>query len=171
MLEFSGNIFHVNCDAICITTNGFTKSNGEAVMGKGCAKEAANLVPTLPALLGKHLRNKGNVVGILHTQNHVKLLNFPVKPITAICTTYCDNVVRHMQNKFRVGDSVPGWACVADIEIIRQSAQKLVEITDRWGWEKVVLPRPGCGAGELNWTEVKPVLDKILDDRFIAMTF
>jgi hypothetical protein len=36
----------------------------------------------------------------------------------------------------------------------------------------VVLPRPGCGAGELDWTRfVRPALTALLDDRFVAITF
>ena len=39
------------------------------------------------------------------------------------------------------------------------------------GWSKVLIPRPGCGYGELNWQDIKPLLESILDDRFISVTF
>lgn len=38
--EVVGNMWAIPADAYCITTNGFVKKNGEAVMGAGCAKEA-----------------------------------------------------------------------------------------------------------------------------------
>jgi hypothetical protein len=41
---------------------------------------------------------------------------------------------------------------------------------DRRRWQRVVLPRAGCGNGGLNWEmAVRPVLADILDDRFIAL--
>jgi len=55
--------------------------------------------------------------------------------------------------------------------LIKTSATQLVVITNVYGWHKVVLPRPGCGAGELSWPAVKAELDQILDDRFYSITF
>lgn len=45
---------------IVIPTNGVLKSNGEAVMGAGLAKQAAQRFPTLPQLLGQAIRHTGN---------------------------------------------------------------------------------------------------------------
>lgn len=170
MLEAKGNIFTTNCDALCITTNGYVTRNGDAVMGRGCAKQAAEYVPNLKSTFGKLLKHRGNIVQILAQQNDTYWLNFPVKPHSIVLGDDRE-VVRHMRGKFEIGDTVPGWACVADYNMIVESALQLVDLTDRMGWKKVILPRPGCGFGELSWTEVKPVLDKILDDRFVAMTF
>lgn len=167
MKEAKGNIFKTECDALCITTNGFVKGNGAAVMGRGCAKEAARLIPTLPEIVGKAIKTNGNICQIVLAKN-ISLLVFPVKPVSKICCDGNDHV-SHMS--FKPGDVIPGWACKADIEIIKQSAYQLVELTDKHGWQTVILPRPGCGAGELSWDEVKPVLEQILDDRFICMTF
>ena len=41
---------------------------------------------------------------------------------------------------------------------------------DAYGWETVVLPRLGCGLGQLRWDDVKPILERYLDDRFIVLT-
>lgn len=60
---------------ICVTTNGYIKTNGEGVMGAGCAKEAAERYPTLPRLLGMSLQRRGNVVSLLTPT----ILSFPVK--------------------------------------------------------------------------------------------
>jgi len=62
MIEAFGNIWdHIDeYDAIVITTNGFVKNNGEAVMGRGIALEAKERYPELPRWLGTALTIKGN---------------------------------------------------------------------------------------------------------------
>lgn len=76
-----------------------------------------------------------------------------------------------MRSRFNPGDWVPGWACVADEVIIKRSAEELVSFAGTYGWSQVILPRPGCGAGELSWEQVKPILTQVLDDRFYVITF
>jgi len=170
MIEIKGNLFNEPCDALCITTNGFVKKDGTCVMGRGCAKQAADYWPQLPKTVGQNISDYGNVVlAALLLSDGRHLLSFPVKPVFVISDG--SNCVKHMMSKFNIGDQVPGWAAVADIEIIRESATRLVVITNAYGWNKVVIPRPGCGAGELSWTAVKAELDKILDDRFYSITF
>ena len=170
MIEIKGNLFNESCDAFCITTNGFVKKDGSCVMGRGCAKQAADYWPQLPKVVGQNISNYGNLVlAALFLPDGRHLLSFPVKPISVIFNG--DNCVKHMMNKFKIYDTVPGWAALADIEIIRESAIRLVTITNSYKWSKVVIPRPGCGAGELSWTAVKAELDKILDDRFYSITF
>jgi hypothetical protein len=46
--------------AIGITTNGFVKKNGEAVMGRGIAQTVRDTVPGFARELGKHLTQNGN---------------------------------------------------------------------------------------------------------------
>ncbi|RLI62007.1 MAG: hypothetical protein DRO67_07490 [Candidatus Asgardarchaeum californiense] len=170
MIEIKGNLFNEPCDAFCITTNGFVKKDGTCVMGRGCAKQASNYWPQLPKIVGQNISDFGNVVfAALNLSDGRYLLSFPVKPVSVIFNG--NNCVKHMMNKFNIGDTVPGWAAVADIELIKSSAKNLVIITNTCKWNKVVLPRPGCGAGELSWLEVKQELDQILDDRFYSITF
>lgn len=57
-----------------------------------------------------------------------------------------------------------------DPALIRRSATELVALAGREGWTWVALPRPGCGGGGLQWSEVRPLLFPILDDRFVAVT-
>lgn len=82
------------------------------------------------------------------------------------------NVVRHLRQRFAIGQAVPGRACVADPALIAQSCLELVALADAHGWRRVLLPRPGCGAGGLDWAhDVRPRLCDLLDDRFTVITF
>lgn len=146
MKEIIGNIWTINCDAICITTNGVVKDNGELVMGAGIALQCKNLYPQVAKHLGTLVKMKGNIP-IKFFQRYIKefdrtsiIVSFPTK--------------NHFKNK-------------SDINLIINSANLLVTMTNEMLWEKVVLPKPGCSNGGLNWEkEVKPVIKNILDDRF-----
>jgi len=171
MQELRGNLFdYVGiADAICITTNGFVKNNGECVMGKGCAKTATQLFPGIARILGDCIRADGNNVIPLLSSQGTTICSFPVKPVSEIFTG--SNAVKHMVSKFKIGDRVPGWACLADISIIERSAKQLKAEADQTNWQQIILPRPGCGAGELYWNQVRPVLEQHLDNRFSVITF
>lgn len=159
-------------DAICITTNGWVKKNGAAVMGRGCALQAVEKWPDMPFILGRKLRSDGNSVHeLLRTPEGPTIVSFPVKPVQTLCGPGKTNVVGHMRKAFEVGDAVPGWASVAELKIIIQSAHQLIELANEKMWQTVVIPRPGCGAGELSWEVVKEVLEHILDDRFYVITY
>lgn len=56
-----------------------------------------------------------------------------------------------------------------DTRLIRQSAIELRQLADQRGWQMIVVPRPGCGGGGLNWQEVRPLLADLLDERFIIV--
>lgn len=136
-------------DARVITTNGTVKKNGECVMGRGCALEAARRWPRFPLYLGQQLLQCGNVVldcGIWPSAGapSERIVTFPVKH---------------------------EWHQTADLDLIRKSAIDLVQLTGTMGWTTIVMPRPGCGNGHLDWAVVKPVLEAVLDDRFHVITF
>jgi len=171
MKEEKGDLFSYigKVDALCITTNGFVKSNGNAVMGRGCALQAATRWSVITKLLGKHIRAAGNVPHKLIQKDITWIYSFPVKPINAIFTG--NNAVTHMIPKFKLGQCIPGWACIADERIIEESARYMTEEANSCEYKCIVLPRPGCGAGELSWDIVKPILNKYLDGRFISVTY
>ena len=186
MLDIEGNLFAQNVDAICITTNGFVKKDGRCVAGRGCAKEARDRWPDFDLDLGTSIHKYGNVPSLiiksLESDVTYDVLSFPVKPEYGYCNLDGSNVVKHMRNRFKTayrdsrnriirGDRVPGWATTAQLPLIIDSAKKLVELADRLNYKKVVIPRPGCGAGELSWETVQPELNKILDNRFHSITF
>lgn len=141
MRELTGDLWTLPADARCITTNGTIKRNGEAVMGRGCAWEAKQRYPELPAKLGESLEVIGNRVSILLTDPW--LLSFPVKH---------------------------EWHESADLELIRCSAIDLMQLVDPMAWTTVLLPRPGCGNGRLQWDQVREVIAPLLDDRIAVVS-
>ena len=144
MIEVVGNLWEFPADVRVITTNGFIRKDGACVMGRGCALEAKNKFPGIEHVLGAKIKAYGNHVFFLGEG----LYSFPVKH---------------------------NWYEKADIDLIRKSAEELAMCVSD-GFEDVkepvvVLPRPGCGNGQLKWYEVKPILEPILDDRFHIITF
>lgn len=147
MREMEGDLWDVaealQADAVAITTNGFVKKNGEAVMGRGVALEAKQRWADLPRLLGVSLKLLGN-----HVHNFAlatapyRIVTFPVKL---------------------------AWFEKAEIVLITRSVFELDSLATMLEWKTIVLPRPGCGNGGLDWADVRPVLAKYLDDRFVVV--
>lgn len=178
-----GNLWNYigKANAVCITTNGFTKRSGQAVMGRGCAAQALKRYPGLDKTLGEMIGEHGNRTMRLTKERGTSIVAFPVKPtfrtarnreeLEGKCVKHMvDQLFEQLSNK----DSafIPGWATKAEVSIIADSAQKLKMMADKFDWRHVVLPMPGCGAGELTFNkDVKPVLDKILDQRFTLVTY
>ena len=142
MREDKINLWEYPADARVITTNGFVKNNGEVVMGRGCAREAVRKYPRLPLLLGDSLKASGNKTFHFWLKDHI--LTMPVKHY---------------------------WWEEADMDLIKKSANELIAIANSWEFEVVAMPRPGCGNGKLDWKEVGPMLNEILDDRFVALSY
>ncbi len=145
---------HEDGNTICITTNGYVKTNGEAVMGRGVARIAAAWWPRLPAILGYLNNVGGNNVYPLTS----RIISFPVKPVSVVYNG--KNIVPHMMNRFKVGDVVPGWAALADIDLIKKSLHQLGELAYALNVKPVYLPKPGCGAGKLKWEDVRKECEK-----------
>ena len=177
MLEQRGDLWvlahQLNCDAVCFTSNGFVKKNGQAVTGKGSALEATLRWPDIPVLLGNRLKISFHVELFpkhLFKDMFYDLVAFPVKPKNVIVNNTQSNLVKHHHMNFRIGSVAPGWAALADINIIKKSAGELMSMIDENRWNVVLLVRPGCGNGGLRYEDVKPVIQPIFDDRIIIVS-
>lgn len=63
MREITGNLwnhYRQPNTVILLTTNGFVKKDGKAVMGRGCAAEAVRYIPDVQHYLAEHIRVNGN---------------------------------------------------------------------------------------------------------------
>lgn len=159
-------------DVIAITTNGFLRACGVGVMGRGIAFQMAAQYPELPTLLGKALRTKGNIVTPLLEVEGTTLVSFPVKP-SRIVLNNPNEVVTHARNKYRIGELVPGFHCVADLDIISASCLQLVDYMEQNNHRHAVIPIPGCGAGELSYNKsgVRRVCEATLPDNVWMMSY
>ena len=140
MLERSIDLWDPAYRWRAITTNGICKADGSLVMGRGVALAAAQRFPELPQVLGRAVQVVGNVPHVLPWWG---LVSFPTKY---------------------------DWRYRADLELIRKSAELIRTLWDRFHYEPVLIPRPGCASGWLTWEKVRPVLEPIFDDdRFILL--
>lgn len=148
MKQLRGDIFELMAtgkyDAFCITTNGVVKKNGACVMGRGIAQTCRDRFKGIDLRLGKRIISGGNHVYQLGRYEDGRILSFPVK---------------HR------------WNEEADLDLIERSCLELNELIDIKGYKKVLLPRPGCGNGQLKWRDVKPVIEPILSDKIYVVTF
>lgn len=146
MIEVTGDLWTYPADVRVITTNGTVKKNGECVMGRGCAWEAKQKWPELAGALGNAITLLGNYPHQFGPMHYGQIIiTFPIK---------------HK------------WMEKADLKLIEHSACLLVQdFADQHPeWKTIVVPRSGCGNGQLLWEDVKAVLAPILDDRFYVIT-
>lgn len=162
MLEAKAELFDLigKVNFICLTTNGTVKTSGSAVMGRGCALQAKTRWRGLDQHLGSLLKVHGNqpfFLGIVDPYKNLKTTD--IGPVFQGETGLLSFPVKHR------------WDQRADIELIKKSAWHLKTHTLKdWPLCSVIIPRPGCGNGGLNWADVKPQLEPILDDRFTIIT-
>jgi hypothetical protein len=173
MIEVQGDLWEYGpVDVRCITTNGDVAGDGEkvkrhAVMGRGVARQATQRFPDVAYRLAWLLQKFGNR---------------PMK-IMQIGPMGCDGLHkdetpgRCQRDEHRIKPGVwlvsfpvkHHWRDQADLDLILSSALKLRDMADKFGWQRVLIPRPGCGNGGRDWlTEVAPLLHPVLDDRFLV---
>lgn len=150
-------------DAICITTNGHYTTMGEAVMGGGCAGVCARRWPQTSVRLGKCLKNHQMnipfVIGALDKDGEY------IEPSLRIIK---ERKFKTLIFSFPTIDNLMDGA---KLELIRNSAEELVKLVERFNLRGVVIGRPGVGIGGLAWADVKQVLEPLLDDRFTIVSF
>lgn len=119
-----------------VTTNGAYRTDGRAVMGRGCALQAARRYGDLAWKLGARLKCGGGNVPTLFSE--YQIITFPVK--------------HH-------------WSEKADLELIEESCGLFAELIDSLDAETIRLPRPGCGNGDRSWDrEVREIVEMYLGD-------
>lgn len=151
MIDVSGNLWDYPAEVTAITTNGVVKANGACVMGRGCAREARDRYPGLDITLGTFIRAFGN--------RCFRIVSPIVRPNCPLDRTLLTFPVKHR------------WDEPADLRLIATSCEQAMAMADKFGWKSIVLPRPGCGNGRLNYYDVEPLISDLLDDRFHVITF
>ena len=142
MIEQQADLWSVPADFRVITTNGAVRHDGCAVMGRGCAKEAAGQFPRLPYLLGLCLKRSGNRVHF-----------FPDDVIGAKFGLFTFPVKHH-------------WNERADLDLIARSVEEFGR--QLLASSVYVMPRPGCGNGQLSWEAVRPLLVGLPDNVIVV---
>lgn len=150
-------------DAICITTNANYTVGGLACMGGGCAGVAARKWPEVPKRLGRLLKQFRNnipfVIGAVDKDgNHLDLNPRMIDKREFKCLIFSFPTINNLGSP-------------SNLQLIKQSASIMADYATSFKLNKVILPRPGVGIGGLSWAEVKPEIEKILDDRFIIVSF
>lgn len=120
-----------------VPTNGSRNRFGQAVMGRGIAKQAQARHPDLRTRLGLAIREKGNCVFVWGAYG---LITFPVKH---------------------------NWDQKAVLELIEDSCVQLREFVLDFELDPgvpILMPRVGCGNGHRDWeSEVRPILERELE--------
>ncbi len=74
-------------------------------------------------------------------------------------------ILEHGNRPFRLALSIwtmpvkHHWAEKADLGLITASLIELTRMVGRFEPEGLMLPRPGCGNGQLDWDNVKPLVE------------
>lgn len=136
MIEVVGDMWtYPDIVQFCITTNGHVKTDGRAVMGRGVARQAKDRIPGIDKVLGTKIKLNGNIFQPIYI--HPFILSFPVK--------------HH-------------WREVADLNLIARSTLDLKEWANNRPQATIILPRPGCGNGQLDWEVVKKIVSVLPDN-------
>jgi hypothetical protein len=169
MKELKKDLFDCSkdADAICITTNGNYTKDGMACMGGGCAGQCAKKWPETAMRLGKCLinfkddpnPNRPFVIGALDGYgNYIEPNLRIIKQRLFKCLIFSFPTMNNI---------IDG----ASLELIEKSAKEMVVWANRFGLRNIICPRMGVGIGGLKWSEVKKIVEPILDDRFTIVSF
>ena|SRR3989304_4501311 len=141
--ESTGDIWDTTYYTVVIPTNiGWTKA-GYNVMGRGVAKQASGLYPSLSGWYGKQCQFFRQDTPCLR---YDRLILFPVKTL--------NQLYPHLS-----------WQRRASLFLIERSTKDLAQFPDK----EIALPLVGCGNGRLAESDVLPILHKYLDDRFVLV--
>lgn len=138
MIELQKNLWDVDADIHCITTN-CAHDRGRAMMGGGVAREALNHFPGIDLLLGRELEkgktdviDLGYLTSVLNDKEY-HVVAFPTMDETLIATQWRSTLKRLHRSFVSLQMILDGEQFNLDREIT------------------MAIPRPGCGIGGLDW--------------------
>lgn len=139
---------HSDVDLLICTTNNVIKNNGALVMGAGVAAQFCNYFKYVEFAWGKQISKLDPDYGFL-----------------------LDGPRNWGNNSIYLGalQTKRNWRDPSDIDLIVRSSKKMKAAVDLFGFQKVIMSRPGCGNGQLTWAKVRSKL-KFLDDRFVVVS-
>lgn len=144
MREERGDLFEYPCDALVVPINWRTNRNGDAIMGAGVALAAKKRWPHLQRVLGDQIRRSPDAPHVpIYAMGDYWMVCLPTKH---------------------------DWRDPSDVKLIEAGVTALIDQAGGFGWRTIVLPRLGCGLGQLDWeVQVRPLLADLLDDRFVVV--
>jgi hypothetical protein len=160
--EVTGNIFEFwNSDTpVIVPINLNLNKFGHNVMNKGIAKDAKELFPILPNMIGKSIKQR---------KHKIDVFAYVLETNKVIEGKKEEAIILAFPTRFNYWEK-------ADLKLIEVCARLLVLKVDtiykKIKFDKIMVPKLGCGEGGLDWElEVKPLLEKILDERFILVKY
>lgn len=151
MKHLEGNIWHLHDFGypIVVPTNIGWKANGNAVFGRGIASECAKRFPESVSRWGALCQTFEDKTTTFYDEKF-NLFYMPVKPL--------NREAPHMS-----------WKSDAQVELIKHSLASFIILVDQNKLKQVVTPLVGCGNGGLAPKDIKPLMEKNLDDRFFLI--
>jgi hypothetical protein len=145
MLAITGDLWTVDADWRLIPTNTVVRRDGRAVMGAGAALQAAQRYPALAADLGTAIR------ALRWAPLARPVSHFPAYRLSCLPTKY-------------------DWRANSDFDLIRRGLLQFVDdLPTLHVSGAIALPMLGCGLGGLPVATVRPLLERLLDDRFVLV--
>ena len=138
-----GNMWNWREGIRVVTTNSFLRKDGSLVMGRGAAKQLADLVPGIDHIFGKEVRK---ICGHLGKYG-----------IVILSGGYDYGI---FQVKYHFADK-------ADLDLIKYSTDRLNSYCWLYPWLNFHMNYPGIGNGKLSAEEVKPIINKLSDNVFV----
>lgn len=133
-------------DIVFITTNAKV-TNGKLAMGAGIAKTASDTFPELPELFGKQIKF---------------ILDKKSNDTYGIAFVNDVNKQRHKIAAFQTKGTNP--YDISDIRLIRYATECLIDYAMNRPDLRIALNYPGIGLGQLNKSDVEPIVKMLPDN-------
>jgi len=145
MKTIIGDLWTIDAAWRIIPTNLVVRRDGRAVMGAGVALDAFRKYPQLAVELGEAIRQ-------LHWAPLTRpVTHFPAYRLSCLPTKY-------------------DWRERSNVDLICRGLRQFVDdLPTLDPLTSIALPMLGCGLGGLPATTVRPLLERLLDDRFVLV--